>query len=220
MKEPIRIVSTKKLLHHQKEHLLTSNFSYQEEDFITVQNRHFSIDLIGEYLIITSQNAVESILLNPKKSQLKKHKCFCVGNKTKALLEMNGFEVLVFSDYAAELASIICNQFQKSTFTFFSGNLRRDILPEAMLLAQVNFEEIVIYETLLQSHKIELKPDGILFFSPSGVESYLQKNTITTQMCFCIGKTTAEALETTNTIIANQPTIENTIIQCINYYNK
>jgi uroporphyrinogen-III synthase len=220
MKEPIHIVSTKKLSQDQKQHLLTPNFFYEEEDFIKIKNSSFTINTIGEYLIITSQNAVESILLNPKKTELKKHKCFCVGIKTKALLEQNGFEVVVYSDYAAELASIICNQYQKSSFTFFSGNLRRDILPEAMLLAQINFEEIVIYETILQSHKINKKPEGILFFSPSGVESYLQQNTITTETCFCIGKTTAEALETTNTVITNQPTIENTVTQCINYYNK
>lgn len=220
MREPIHIVSTKKLLENQKQHLVTPNFFYQEQDFITIKDVNFTLNTIGEYLIVTSQNAVESILKNAMHISLKKHKCFCVGIKTKVLLEKNGFEVVVYSDYAAELASIICNQYQKSSFTFFSGNLRRDILPEAMLLAQVSFEEIVIYETVLQSHRIEKKPNGILFFSPSGVESYLQQNTITTETCFCIGKTTAEALETTNTVIAHQPTIENTITQCINYYNK
>jgi uroporphyrinogen-III synthase len=220
MSKIIQIVATRKLSENQKSYFLNSNFELIEEDFIRIENLDFELEKIKEYLIVTSQNAVESILLNPKKSELKNHKCFCVGIKTKALLEQNGFEVLVYSDYAAELASIICNQYQKNTFTFFSGNLRRDILPEAMILAQVNFEEIVIYQTILQSHIISNKPNGILFFSPSGVESYLQQNTITTETCFCIGKTTAEALETTNTIIANQPTIENTIIQCINYYNK
>lgn len=220
MKEPIRIVSTKKLLPSQKEYLLNADFSLEEADFIHIENLNFELKTIQEFLIITSQNAAESIFLNPKIDDLKKHKCFCVGIKTKALLEQNGFEIIEHSDYSAELASIICNQYQKRTFTFFSGNLRRDILPEAMLLAQVNFQEIVTYKTILQSSKFDSKPDGILFFSPSGVESYLKENTITDETCFCIGKTTAEALETTNTIIANQPTIENTIFQCINYYNK
>ena len=220
MKEAIHLVSTKKLLQDQKQHLLTPNFFYQEEDFISIISANFEVEKIQEYLIVTSQNAVESILLNIKKEELQKHQCFCVGTKTKALLEKNGFEVLVYSNYAAELASMICNQYQKSSFTFFSGNLRRDILPEAMQLAQVHFEEVVIYETILKSHKIQKKPDGILFFSPSGVESYLKENTITTETCFCIGKTTAEALETTNTVIANLPTIESVVNQCINYYNK
>lgn len=220
MSKKFQIVATKKLLENQKSYFLNSNFELTEEDFISIENVGFELENINEYLIITSQNAVESILLNSKLSELQLHKCFCVGVKTKALLERNGFEVLVSSDYSAELVSVICNQYQKSSFTFFSGSLRRDILPEAMLLAQVNFDEVVIYKTILQSHKIDFKPDGILFFSPSGVESYLQENNITDETCFCIGKTTAEALETNNTLIANQPTIENTIIQCINYYNK
>lgn len=220
MSKIIQIVATRKLLENQKSYFLNANFNLIEEDFIRIESLDFELENINDFLIITSQNAVESILLNPKLEELKLHKCFCVGSKTKALLEKNGFEVLFYADYASELASVICNQYQKNTFTFFSGNLRRDILPEAMLLAQVQFEETVIYKTILQSHTIDFKPDGILFFSPSGVESYLQQNIITDETCFCIGKTTAEALETNNTVIANQPTIENAIIQCINYYSK
>jgi uroporphyrinogen-III synthase len=62
--------------------------------------------------------------------------------------------------------------------------------------------------------------DSILFFSPSGVSSYVKKNSITDEICFCIGNTTAKAVEkySKNIVIANQPTVENVIIQCINYY--
>ena len=79
-----------------------------------------------------------------------------------------------------------------------------------------------MYRTDLTPVKIESKVDGILFFSPSGVKSYLKENTITNQVCFCIGTTTAKELEKTtkNVVIANQPTVENTIIQCINYFNQ
>ena len=69
--------------------------------------------------------------------------------------------------------------------------------------------------------KIEAKTNALLFFSPSGIHSYLKQNTIDNQMCFCIGTTTADALQgvTKNIVIANQQTVENVIIQCINYYN-
>ncbi|MFT7351810.1 MAG: uroporphyrinogen-III synthase [Flavobacterium sp.] len=214
----ISILSTKKLSDSQKEYFNNANFSYFEADFIEIESSDFTCNLSSDYSIITSQNAIESILKNKDAEQIKFLPCFCVGSKTKILLEKNGFKVIETSDYAAELASIICNKYQKKSFLFFSGNLRRDILPEAMQLANVNFTEVVVYKTTLKSHKIESNLQGILFFSPSAVESYLQKNTITNQTCFCIGKTTAEALETNNTQIPNQPTIENTIIQCINYY--
>lgn len=222
MENPIRIYSTKKLLPNQRQYLLNAGFVVAEADFITVSAKPFVYKNTNDYLIFTSQNAVESVLKNKKLDQIKAVKAFCVGEKTKQLLEQNGFEVVTSSDYAAELASILCNQYAKNSFTFFSGNLRRDILPDAMQLAQIKYDEIGVYETLLTPHKNDTYTDGILFFSPSAVESYLKKNKITHETCFCIGKATAEIAEhvTENILIANQPTIENVIIQTINYYSQ
>ena len=222
MENQLRILSTKKMLTNQKQYLLNANFSVIEVDFIGVKHKNFNITEVNEFLIFTSQNAVESVLKNKNSDSILQKRCFCVGEKTKALLEDNGFVVLVCADYAAELASIICNKYPKQSFTFFSGNLRKDILPEAMQLAQIDFEEIAVYETIYTPQEILSKPDGILFFSPSAVESYTEINTITNEMCFCVGQTTAETAEkfTENIIIANQPSVENVIIQCINYYSK
>lgn len=215
-----RILSTKKLLPNQKQYLLSAGFSVVEADFIGIKHLDFTLNQVGEFLIFTSQNAVESVLRNKEHQKILHKRCFCVGEKTKALLEENGFVVLVSADYAAELASTICNKYQKQTFTFFSGNLRRDILPEALQLAQVEFEEIPVYETVLTPTEITAPLDGILFFSPSAVEGFSQLNKITDQTCFCIGRTTAETVEkySENIVIANQPSIENVIAQCIHYY--
>ena len=220
MQNQIRIVSTKELSERQKQQLLSANFLVSDADFISVQNKDFAIENINDYLIFTSQNAVESVLKNIKISEIKTKKCFCVGEKTKALLEENDFEVVADSDYAAELASIICNQYSKNSFTFFCGNIRRDVLPEALRLAEITLDEVVVYETILTSHKIDFIPDGILFFSPSTVESYLQENKIEDENCFCIGNTTAEALKyvSPNRIISNQPTIESVVMKCIENY--
>ena len=89
-----------------------------------------------------------------------------------------------------------------------------------MKSAQVNFNEIQVYETTLTPHKIKTKVDAILFFSPSGVESYLAENKIKNEICFCIGETTAEALEKTtrNIIVAEQPSVENVIDDVIAEY--
>ena len=54
------------------------------------------------------------------------------------------------------------------------------------------------------------------------MESYLKLNTIKEEMCFCIGETTAEALENKkikNIVIAKKPTVENVIDEVIEYYN-
>lgn len=222
MENAICIVSTKKLLSNQKQYLLNADFSVIESDFIKVISKNFEFINRKDYLIFTSQNAVESVLQNEKLDELKTIKSFCVGEKTKLLLQRNGFEVVFQSEYVAELASVICNQYQKNNFTFFSGNLRRAILPEAMQLAQIEYEEIEVYETILTPQPINSAPEGILFFSPSAVESYLIKNVISKEICFCIGKTTAETLANTthNIIIAHHPTVENVIIQCLNYFSK
>lgn len=93
-------------------------------------------------------------------------------------------------------------------------------MPDALSEAEVVFNEIKVYETNLNPQKISGTFDGILFYSPSGIESYLKNNKIKNETCFCIGTTTAHVLEniTNNVVIANQSTIENVIIQCINFY--
>ncbi|MDD3003748.1 uroporphyrinogen-III synthase [Flavobacterium sp.] len=224
MAQPIRILSTKKLLVNQKQFLLNANITVVEADFIAIHNKQVSIDNVHENLIFTSQNSVTSVLENLKSTEtlalLKQKNVFCVGIKTKQLLEENGFSVIAYTGYAADLAEIITLIYHKEQFTFFSGNLRRNTLPEALKNAGIVFNEIEVYETVLTPQKINATFDGILFFSPSGVESFLKDNKINNQMCFCIGTTTANALEkyTKNIIIAHQPTVENVIIQCINEY--
>lgn len=222
MKNKIRILSTKKLLLNQKQFLLNANFCLLEADFIKIDFQKNKIESKYDYLIFTSQNALNNILTNENWKKLKEKKCFCVGKKTKTILEQNGFDVVESFDYAEELASFLIDKYSSNTYTFFSGNLRQDTLPVALQQANIIFEEKQVYRTDLTPVKIESKVDGILFFSPSGVKSYLKENTITNQVCFCIGTTTAKELEKTtkNVVIANQPTVENTIIQCINYFNQ
>lgn len=222
MQESIRILSTKKLLPNQKQFLLNVNFSVIEADFIEIKNKEFQINKNSSDLLFTSQNAVKSFLGNEKANDFKNNKIFCVGQKTKALLEQNGFQVIASKEYASELATIIINDFSEENFTFFSGNLRRETLPEAFKKANISFEEIEVYETILNPKKINSEINAVLFFSPSGVESYLKENKIEDKKCFCIGTTTAEALKeiTENIIIAKQQTVENVIIRVINYYTK
>lgn len=221
MGKDIRILSTKKLLSNQKQYLLNANFNVVEADFIATEKTPFELNQINDNLIFTSQNAVHSVLEYTDVEALKAKKVFCVGLKTKALLTENGFDVIAYTGYAADLAEIITLIYANESYTFFSGNLRRDTLPEALKEAKVKFNEIKVYETTLTPQKINSVVDGIMFYSPSGIESYLKDNQIKNEICFCIGDTTADALEniTKNIVIANHPTIENTIIQCINFYN-
>jgi len=220
MAKSIQILSTKILSPLQKEELKKGGFDLIEADFIKTENKPFEFKNLNESLIFTSQNAVHSVLSHPDSEQLKKKNVYCVGLKTKSLLSDNGFNVVAYTGYASDLAEIITLIYRNESYTFFSGNLRRDTLPNALKEAGIQLNEIQVYDTSLQPQKIKTAVDAILFFSPSGVESYLKENTIKKEICFCIGDTTAEALSkiTKNIIVADQPTVEDVIEDVIHEY--
>lgn len=219
----ISILSTKTLSTEQRQALLNANFDVLEQDFIEIENQNFELKEINQNLIFSSQNAVLSLMEQLGWEVLKSKNVFCVGIKSKELLEQNGFKVDVYMDYASELSEIITLIYNKETFTFFSGNLRKETVPKALKNSGIIFNEIETYQTKLAPYKIssEEKFDGILFFSPSGVESFLTDNKIKNEICFCIGETTAEALENNkikNVVLAETPSVDHVIIEVLEYY--
>lgn len=226
MSEKTTILSTKTLTSIQKQELVNAHFSIIEADFIKTENIPFDLKKINDNLIFTSQNAVLSILNHPNIVDLKKKTVFCVGSKTKELLNENGFKVEAHTGYAEDLAEIISLVYADESYTFFSGNLRKDTLPNILTENGITFNEIKVYETSLTPQKIKETVDAILFFSPSGVTSYLKNNSITNEILFCIGTTTASSLEEKlpenkikNIQVAYQPTVENIIEEVIEYYS-
>lgn len=213
----IKILSTKKLTEFESSFL--SDFDLIDKDFIRIELLKFDIDIDIDLLLFTSKNAVLSILQNEKSELLKQIKCICVGEKTKELLEENGFEVLDYSHYAEDLTKIISEKYSDKSFAFFCGNLRRDVLPDFFNENKIEFREIQVYKNVFSSQKINGKFDAILFFSPSGVHSFLEQNKISDEICFCIGTTTQEALSpyTKNIILSEKPTITS-VLKTINDY--
>jgi len=215
-----RVLSTKKLQPNQKQYLLNAGLSVIEADFIGVNYKPFTIQHTNTNLIFTSKNAFKSFLLNVNAVQFKDSTIFCVGSKTKEVIEKNGYTVLAYADTAEQLSDIIIKGYAAKSFTFFSGSMRRDTLPDALAKANIAVDEVEVYETVLTPHTIKALSDGLLFFSPSAIESYLSANVIKTEVCFCIGATTAAALKgiTDTIVVANKPSVENVIVQVRNYY--
>lgn len=212
------ILSTKKLAPNQKELLLNSGISLVEYDAIKISSHDFSIDHRNiPNAIFTSKNAVKAL----QHTDMQIDNCFCVGEKTLALLEERGYKVVENADNSADLAQKIIQKHSDKHFIFFSGNKRRDELPQLLKTNNISFEEIHVYKTSLNLKKFETEFDGILFFSPSGVESFSIKNQINAP-AFCIGKTTAEEARkhTNNVIVASKPTIENVIARVVTYFKK
>ena len=216
----MRILSTKKLQPNLKPYLLNAGLSVVEADFISIEFNTFLTAGVKDNLIFTSTNGFKSFLANEEAEKDKNRKIFCVGSKTEKVITEANFTVAACAEYAEALAQLIVENNSNETFTFFSGSMRRDTLPETLKNAGVDFNEIEVYSTALTPLEIKTPLDGILFFSPSGVDSYLKKNDINNQTCFCIGTTTAEALKgiTQNIVIATKPSVENVIVQACNYY--
>ena len=99
-------------------------------------------------------------------------------------------------------------------FLFFCGKERRPDLEAQMEFHKIKLDVVVVYQT-----KLKPKPIGafdiVLFYSPSGVRSFLKDNSLKQTVCICIGPTTAEALPISKRqiIIATSPTIEHMIYQ-------
>ena len=124
----ISILATKTLTDEQRQVFIDADYDLLEQDFIEVKNNQFQLDKINANLIFSSQNAVLSLMEQSGWEVLKTKTVFCVGIKTKDLLEQNGFAVAVYMDYASELSEIITLIYNKESFTFLSGNLRKETL--------------------------------------------------------------------------------------------
>lgn len=214
------VLSTKKLALNQKELLLNSGIGLVEKDFISIVPQKFELKKISENLIFTSKNAVRIILEHPGFKEFQEKKVFCVGSKTVELLKQNNFSVVETADYGSELADILIKNYKAEEFLFLCGRKRNPDLPEQLKEAQVNFTEVEVYDTLPSPKKYDRIFDGILFFSPSGVQSYCSVNEINNSSVFCIGRTTALEAEkySDNIIVANKPSVENVLVQVIRYF--
>lgn len=216
------VLSTKILNAPQKELLLNSGLGLVEYDAINIEFLDAEIPFQYPYYIITSKNTAKVFLSQVDGSQKEKFKILCVGEKTKAMLEEHGLQVVETAAYATDLADTIIKNYKEESFLFLCGDKRRDDLPETLSKNSVRFEELQVYRTKPNPKAFHRNFDGILFFSPSGIQSYLLKNKIGDSTLFCIGDTTAEEAKghTKNIIVANKPTVENVLVQAIKHLKK
>jgi len=214
------ILSTRKLSRSQRELLLNAGIGLVEKDFISIEPLEFSVEDLPENLIFTSRNSVELFHCKYSEEDLRNWNIFCVGEKTAALLSSKGYSVKETEDYGASLARIIAEHYQGREFVFFCGKKRNPDLPEYLRRHQVNFREIHLYNTLFTPSKIDRIFEGVLFFSPSGVQSFCLENSLSGSLAFCIGTTTAAEAEkhTRNLVLATKPTIESVIVQVIKHF--
>jgi uroporphyrinogen-III synthase len=174
-------------------------------------------------VIFTSMNAVEAVAAEQKKAQTD-WTIYCIGNTTGQLVKkyFGEHSIAGTANSASELAKLIANKNHIDEAIFFCGDQRRNDLPEILRTNHVDVNEVVVYHTIVTPHKIEKTFDGILFFSPSAVESFFRNNKLSDKtILFAIGDTTAIEIKkyTDNRIIiGNVPGKENLVADMIKYF--
>ena len=191
----------------------------QSHDFIKISlnripPRHFKTET--ENVIITSKNAVEALLTNFSAVELQFKNIYCVGRRTKRLVEQRIGKVKHTEKNAEKLAHYLVEYIEGTEVTYFCSNLRLDDLPRILDENNINVTEIEAYQTKFNSKKIDDTIEGVLFYSPSTVKSYKQNNTAN-GIAYCIGETTAkEARKHFKDVrVAKIPTVES-VIELVN----
>jgi uroporphyrinogen-III synthase len=171
----------------------------------------------------TSPNAVEAVGtqldgLDPQ------WEIFCIGNKTKELVEhyFGQHHIAGFANDAAELAQVILDSINDKKIIFFCGDQRRPELPAILEERNIDVEEIVVYQTIAVPKKLKKEYQGIIFFSPSAVESFFKMNKAGEKtIFFAIGNTTAAAIKRfskNKILISDQPGKNNLLEMAIEYF--
>ncbi len=175
-------------------------------------------------VVFTSMNAVDAVtgLLDGHQPDWT---IYSIGTATgRLVMEYFGEEKIAgTANDAASLAELIAEDRFADEVVFFCGDQRRDELPAMLRLQGIDVNEIVVYQTIILPHRIEQQYHGILFFSPSAVQSFFQKNKLNdTTILFAIGNTTANEIKkfTSNKIIiSDSPGKENLVEKMMEYFS-
>ena len=175
-------------------------------------------------VVFTSMNAVDAVSVFIKTKPT--WKIYCIGNTTKNLVKkyFGNESITATAEDAAHLADKIVSEAITSSVTFFCGDKRREELPEKLKSNNIRVDEIIIYRTKETAEIVTKTYDGILFYSPSAVNSFFSKNKIVahTQL-FAIGSTTADALQQFTqqpVTIATHPGKESLVKLAIDHFSK
>lgn len=174
-------------------------------------------------VVFTSMNAVEAVAeyIEEEKPDWT---IYCMGQTTQQLVKKYFGEESIAGtgDNATDLAELVAEEAYSEEVIFFCGDQRRDELPDILRNNDMEVTEITVYHTIATPHTITKNYNGILFFSPSAVDSFFSVNKVTKpSMLFAIGSTTAAAIKKhtdAGIITAEKPGKESLVEKAINYF--
>lgn len=212
------IYSTKKLTDDQQQ-LFHNDVVADSNDVIKISLNRLTKSVIRneiQNVVITSKNAVESLLTNFSAPELQFKNIYCVGRRTKRLVEKRIGSVTHTEPNAKKLAEYLVEFMDGTEVTYFCSDLRLDDLPNILTENHIKVNEVEAYQTKFDADKVEGNLDGAMFYSPSTIESFLKQNKAN-GIAFCIGETTANVAKQhfEDVRIAKVPTVES-VIELVN----
>ena len=215
-----RVFSTKSLSESQTK-LFHNNIASESSDFIKVRSNRIAPKVVKdviENVIITSKNGVEALLDNFTKEELNFKNIFCVGRRTKKMIQQKIGPVNHAEKNAERLAEYLSKEMKGNSVTYFCSDLRLDTLSKILTENKIEVNEVEAYKTMYSPELVSESIDGVMFYSPSAVNSYLQKNT-TDKVAFCIGASTAKEAQKyfEKVEVAQIPTVES-VIELVNLH--
>lgn len=214
------IYSTKKLTDDQQL-LFHNNVVSESNDAIKISLNRLSKSLIKNEIknvIITSKNGVEALLTNFSATELQFKNIYCVGRRTKRMVENRIGTVKHTEPNAKKLAEYLVEFIDGTEVTYFCSDLRLDDLPNILTENNITVNEIEAYQTKFDADKVEANLDGVMFYSPSTVKAFLKQNKAS-GIAFCIGETTAKVAQHyfKDVRVAKVPTVES-VIELVNEF--
>ncbi|RXJ52273.1 hydroxymethylbilane synthase [Gelidibacter gilvus] len=210
----IQVFSTRNLSEIQRQRF--KNVAVESTDFLKISLNRIAKPILKspiENVIITSQNAVEAITASVPKEELQFKNIYCVGRRTKRLIENRIGKVKHSENYAKDLAAYLVEYIDGTEVTHFCSDIRLDELSQTLEKNNIKVNEVEAYKTVLDSEKLDPNIEGIMFYSPSTVESYMINNDAEDKIAYCIGDTTAAEAEKhfKDVRVAKIPTVESVI---------
>jgi uroporphyrinogen-III synthase len=173
--------------------------------------------------VFTSMNAVEAVA-SQLQNEAPSWKIFTLGTATTTIAKekFTHSNISGGGENASALADRIIGEGNVKSVIFFCGEQRRDELPDKLQQHNIQVDEITVYKTINLPHHLSKSYDGIMFFSPSAVESFFSSNTAPpSTILFAIGDTTAAAIEQyapNKVITSDRPGKEALVDKVISYY--
>lgn len=229
-----KILSTKKLEPELPELAAKQGLHITEQEFITTrpiwsEALYHQIHGLAKggvmQICFTSANAVpvfERYMHAEDTFYVYDWKVCCLSGKTLEAVQQAHFykkEIVATAENGSQLAEAIIAAGMKE-IGFICGNRRRDELPRRLAEAGITVHEIVVYETL-ETPRVAEDYEGILFFSPSGVDSFFSVNGLKEGVvCFAIGQTTADRIGdyTDNRVIVSPAPSQQSLLGSVQFY--